>query len=118
MEMFVGKLNGKAVSFSPVPSSGPEGPISYLNDGSKATTGPVIVSSTKNAASAIRQNGPGEAVQHPVGTPKRAKTVFSTDVGPNITVPGGHYMKMESLAAAEAEHTLKTLCEDVSWRSP
>ena len=114
------KLNGKAVSFNPVLSSGPAGPISYLNDGSEATTGPVIVSSTPNSYSATRPNGQGKAVQKPVGTPvehakpKRAKTIFSTDVGPNITVPGGHYMKMEHLPTTDVEHTLKKLCEDVS----
>ncbi len=49
----------------------------------------------------------GEAVQKPVSTPKRVKVIFSTRVGRNITVPGDHYTKIENLAGAEVEHTLK-----------
>ena len=114
------KLNGKAVSFSPVSPSGLTSPISHLNYKSDADDGPLIVSSDGTSYPANRLNGPGKAVQKPVGTrgeqatPKRAKKIFSTDTGPNIKLPGGHYMKIENLAAADVTRTLKVLGEEVS----
>ena len=111
------KLSGKAVSFAP-------GPITYLNDHSEADAAPTICSPNPALCTKKRTAQPAQTVQLPVGTPgvkttpKRPRVVFTTDVGPHVTVPGGHYMMIENMAAVDYDAVMERLCDDVCSPAP
>ena len=47
-------------------------------------------------------------------SPPRPRPTFTTDVGPGVNVPGGHYLKVIFLSVTDLSDTLKPLYEDVS----
>ena len=115
------KLSGGANSFNP--SASKPAPISFLNRNSEADDGPVIVSSTfNNANTGTLDKGKGKAVQEPIGTrgenfsPTR-RFFFTTDVGPHVVSPGGHYIKIENVDRRELDPTLKILYANVRTRT-
>ena len=44
-------------------------------------------------------------------TLKRPRVVFTTDVGPHVTVPGGHYMMIENMAAVDYDTAIRQIEE-------
>ena len=117
-------MSGGATTFKPTVTKQP--PISYLNRGSTADDQPVIVSSTKvNTDATVKSDkGNGMEAQQPIGTrgeqfsPSRPRVYFTTDVGPDIISPGGHYMKVDNVMGPDLDATLKVLYDDVSCQSP
>jgi hypothetical protein len=105
-------LSGKAASFAP-------GPISYLNDRSGVDATPTICSPNPDLCTGKRPASQAKTVQLPIGTPgvkatpTRPRRTFTTDVGPHVTVPGGHYLKIDNMAAADYDTVMKRLCDDV-----
>lgn len=116
---FTTRLDHRAVHFNPSSTSGHFGRLSELNGNSEADHGPVIVSSTGPSFSGRHPKGQTKTTQLPVGTPAsksvitRPPVTFSTDVGPGIAVPGGHYMKIDDFPRGEIDGILKKLCEEV-----
>lgn len=124
------KLSINATAFNPKEKATP---ISYLNRGSSADdidgkpddnkpddSGPLIVSSdVTSKANCSNGKGKGKAVQEPIGTwgenfsPSR-KVFFTTDVGPGVATPGGHYIKITNIRAADIPELMKPLHMNVS----
>lgn len=117
------KLSVNATAFNPKPKATP---MSYLNSGSSADdskpddNGPLIVSSdVASKPSHSNGKGKGKAIQEPIGTrgenfsPTR-KVFFTTDVGPGVTTPGGHYIKIVNIRGPEISHLLAPLYSNVS----
>lgn len=117
------KLSVNATTFKPKPA-----PISFLNhdsiaDDSKSDdTGPVIVSSVVTPKT-NQTNGKCKTTQEPIGTrgenisPIR-RVFFTTDVGPNVTFLGGHYIMIMNVHQRHLAHLLKGLYERVRYTSP
>ena len=115
------KLSGGAAAFMPGPVK--PAPISFLNRDSTAddAEGPVIVSSDLPPPSKP-DKGKGKAVQQPIGTrganfsPTRPRAIFTTDVGPDVLVPGGHYIKIANAPVRQIDWTFDCLYRFVSCR--
>jgi hypothetical protein len=93
------KLNGDAHSFKPGNGNGKTAPIAWLNRGSEAMTEPLIVG--PDAAKTNKMNGAKLTIntQLPIGTRSGnaspvARIYFTTDIGPDVKSPGGHYLKI------------------------
>lgn len=80
----------------------------------------MIVSS--DMPSTIKQDkGKAKATQEPIGTrganfsPTAPRDTFTTDVGPDIIVPGGHYIKVMNIPVSEIGETLEVVYRAVSF---
>lgn len=117
------------MSFKPVGSK--PAPIAYLNRDSVAddADSPVIVSSSSAAdtsANAKHDKGKGKAkaTQEPIGTPgamvspTRVRAVFTTDVGPNVNPPGGHYILICNCPSKDLVGFLEMYYQGVSLLIP
>lgn len=111
------KLNGEAVVFSPGltgPATGHAGQVSNMIEAEDADDGPVIVSSDGRSFTARR---PAKRLLDTIGPramlPRRSFN-FTTDTGPGVDVPGGHYIRIDFQSPSELEKTLKALYERVS----
>ena len=82
-----------------------------------AATGPIIVSSDGAAYPVKRPTAPGKAAgraKSPKPTRYRPDFSFTTDIGPTVSIPGGHYVKCEFQSPSVAEKALKLLYKQVS----
>lgn len=121
------KLSGDATTF--MPSGNRRAPISFLNQDSTPDIGnekgPTIVTSPTtpfngNFGGSINGKAKAKPVQQPVGTPGEGVSptgppvYFTTDVGPGVNAPGGHYIKIDSITAKDIGDGLGGLYETVS----
>lgn len=117
-----GALSGSATWFKPdnVPA-----PITFLNHGSSAddASGIVVTPAAGSATTNRRPKGKGKAIaiQQPIGTrgdnysPIRPHVSFTTDVGPNSNVPGGHYLKIDKVTGKQVHNFMQMMNTAVSF---
>ena len=114
------KLSVQATSFRP--NGHRPAPISFLNRNSEADEGPVVVSSSILPSGPKKDKGKGRAVQEPIGTRGEnvspGRVYYTTDVGPNVVCPGGHYIKIEHVSVKELSQSLEALYGKVSTHAP